>query len=64
VNIFGRFIFNSQALSITNLDCASLSEAAAAFFISQKFITRREKFLSKKPQENADKLIVAWIMHE
>jgi hypothetical protein len=41
----------------------SLSEAAIKFFISQKLITKREQFLSKNPQENADKLIVAWIMH-
>ena len=46
-----------------NRDC-SLSEAAVAFFISQKLITKCEQFLSKNPQENADKLIVAWIMHE
>ena len=56
------FLLFITVLSI-NQDC-SLSEAAIAFFISQKLIIKREQFLSKNPQENADKLIVAWIMHE
>jgi hypothetical protein len=45
------------------LDCR-LFEAAVKFFLSQKLIAKREQFFSKNPQENADKLIVAWIMHE
>ena len=58
-SVFLRFI----AVLFINWDC-SLSEAAITFLISQKLITKREQFLSKNPQENADKLIVAWIMHE
>jgi hypothetical protein len=56
------FYITASVLS-TDWDC-SLFEAAVRFFISQKLITKREQFFSKKPQENADKLIVAWIMHE
>ncbi|KAF8815092.1 hypothetical protein BYT27DRAFT_7249459 [Phlegmacium glaucopus] len=49
---------------MTHREYIRLSEAAISFFISKKLISKCEQFFLKNPQENADKLIVAWIMNE